>query len=399
MPQRPTTLKLAARHCNMAVQHYEDGTPYDRRVFAVGTAAHEFLYALARGEDIEGVALALASTGRGGTDSEPPLNIDDIMAGKEIALDWYDHTEGFLGTSRARFEIGLAADADWNPVRYDDPNAVYRARLDVLDVMEVESEEFAGVGLLPDDYKTAWPTDETELQSVQVRTQAVLSYISWKRIGLDAPPDFIRRQVTNLRTKQVFFEDLWLDAEGMAKIEEWKRDIMIAVRAVEVRPRVASPGVNCLGCGYVTRCDEAQAFLQDGARSTVERLAVMEATVAEWRSAARAATKTTPIAVAGGWVGYQSKTTRKVREESVPVIWNRWSKGEDPEDHTDTSSDGVARGLLRSLKLGVGSIEAAAKVIFAGRDRPTVAARREWVAGLVEEVGGKKFGYWKDDAP
>lgn len=395
MPQRPTTLKLLARHCPMAVQHYEDGTHYDRRIFAVGTAAHEFLYAMARGDDVDGVALALASAGRGGTDSEPPLNIDAIMAGKEIALDWYEHVEGFLGTSRAKFEIGLAADKDWNPVRYDDPSAVIRARLDVLDVMEVDEEEFSGVGLLPDDYKTAWPTDETELQTIQVKTQAVLSAISWKRIGLDAPPDFIRRQVTNLRTKQTFSEDLWLDAEGRAKLEEWKVDIMTAVRAADVLPRVASPGVNCLGCGYVTRCDEAQDFLQDDARGTIERLAVMEATVSTWRSAARAATKTTPVHVDGGWVGYKPKTIRKLRESAIAGVWNRWSKGEDPEAHTDTGSDGVARGLLKSMKLGVGSIEAAAKVIFSGRDRATVTARREWVDGLVEDHGSKTFGCWK----
>lgn len=396
MPQRPTTLKLLARHCPMAVQHYEDGTTYDRRVFAVGTAAHEFLYALARGEDVEGVALALASGGRSGVDSEPPLPIDDIMAGKEIALDWYDHTEGFLGTHRAKYEIGLAADADWNPVRYDDPSAVIRARLDVLDIIEIEEEEFGGIGLMPDDYKTAWPTDESELQTVQVKAQAVLSAISWKRIGLDAPPDFIRRQVTNLRTKQVFSEDLWLDAEGLAKIEEWKRDIMVAVRAAEVRPRVASPGVNCLGCGYVTRCKEAQAFLADDSATVAARLAVLEATVAENRSTVRAATKAGPIAVPGGWVGYRTKTIRRLREGAEASLWGDWMYGDDP-DRKERAVDGMARGLLRAMKPGVGAVEAVAKVLFAGRDRETMAARRAWVDGLVETYTSKEFGCWPEE--
>src|SRR3990167_5616458 len=106
MTQRPTTLKLLARHCPMAVEHYENGIPYDRRIFAVGTAAHDCLQAMAVGGPgaTPATVEALLVIGRAGVDAEPPLPPNAVFAGRDLALAWYESQGSVLGSERAHFE-------------------------------------------------------------------------------------------------------------------------------------------------------------------------------------------------------------------------------------------------------------------------------------------------------
>ena len=115
MTQRPTTLRLFATCCPMAVQHYEDGTPQDRSIFATGTAAHDVLHALAvNGPDsVDDTVAALLTAGREGVDAEPPLHPDPVFAGRDLALAHYERTMGVLGTDHALYELGLAVSDDW----------------------------------------------------------------------------------------------------------------------------------------------------------------------------------------------------------------------------------------------------------------------------------------------
>jgi hypothetical protein len=391
MTQRPTTLRLFAEHCPAAVQHYEDGTPYDRSIFAVGTAAHDVLCALATGgmPAVAPTVEALLAVGRGGIDAEPPLPPDAVFEGRDLALRWYEREGCSLGGPSARYEVGLALLPDGTPTRYDDDTALVRARLDVCDVIEYDDEEAAGTGIEVRDYKSAWTTSATLLDGIQLRAQAVLAVRSADRLGFPRP-DFVRRTVVNLRTLAVYSDDLWLDEDGEAVLDSWWQDVRVAALAADARPRVASPSSRCLGCGYVARCQPAQDFLADDRVDACARYAVSVALTAELQTAAREATAEWPVRVGDAVIGTVAKLVREPLPDAGLRLWARWREG-----HPDEAVEPLARGLLAAMGLGVSQIESAAKRIFA--DRKQKPEREAFVASLLGEKITQRFGIWPDN--
>jgi hypothetical protein len=116
MTYRPTSLRLASRHCPSAVVFYEQDRAYFRDHFAVGIAAHAVLEALGHArrqiheqsqpwEQIEviadRVAKQLMTTGRTFDGrSEPPLSPDAVVEGRDLALRWAQ--AAFLGAAPPR---------------------------------------------------------------------------------------------------------------------------------------------------------------------------------------------------------------------------------------------------------------------------------------------------------
>lgn len=395
-PQRPTTLKLFAQHCPAAVQHYEDGTPQDRRIFAAGTAAHEILFAVAEKRSRDDVITALTSAGRDGIDGEPPLPIDAVLEGADLADAWIEKV-GVLGSRAARYEIGLAADRDWNPVRYDADDAYFRARLDVLDVLEEEDEDgYTFTGLLVDDYKTSWRAGEDWLTSVQAKAQAVLAALSWKRIGLDAPPDFIRRQVTNLRTQQTYSADLILDVEGTATLRIWRDELALAIDAANRLPRVASPGVGCVGCPYVLSCAPAREFIAAvnpfGTGDPADlpaAYAASKATTDALEVMVREVVGDGAVDTGAGVVGYQSQPRRQLREGAAERLWDLFGG----DDYRGKTVSGYVRGMLKAMAPGVTSAEKVLKVLMP--ERSQAKERRALLETLIETKTESRFGIWK----
>ncbi len=395
-PQRPTTLRLMVEHCPKAVDHYEQGTPYDRRIFATGTAAHDVLQALAtKGPSaVEPTVVALMATGREGTDAEPPLDPDAVLEGRDLAVAYAEQAGGFQDEG-AWYELGLAFRDDWSPVFYGSKDAWFRCRLDKLAVIASDDEDTYALGLVVSDYKSSWRADRSLLDSIQIKAQAVAAWVMWKRFTGPEAPAFIRREVVNLRTGQVFNEDLWLDDEGLATIEGWQRDIELLVMAANAKPRIARPGVGCTGCPFVLNCDgAAEWFGHPPDESTVEdaaiRFAVLDAAAKAAGAIARQATAEQHVEIEGGWVGYEAKPKSVPIEGVETALWKYWVDG---VNQIDFSTAATARGLLASMKLGAAQVRAAIE-----RDGDP-DEQRAAIEAMITTENQRRFGAHRTTAP
>lgn len=374
--QRSTTLKMVGKHCPRVLDHYEANAPYDRSMFAAGIAAHAVLQIV--GEqvvarkvdapgDVEAIADAvvheLVTKGRSFDGvPEPPMSVESAVAGRDLALAWLEENEL---RADARYEFGAAVNARWQPVHYDAPDAYYRAVFDVLEPMAVEDEESAGEGWVVRDYKSAWPTCEDELNTVQMRGQAALA------AALHPDADFIRQEVVNLRTRRSWHRDIWLDDEGKALLARWRRDIDLAIAQAEHRGpdgnRPAAPGAGCVGCPYLLRCEPARAYMRDSVLDGVDRdglalrFSVAHAFREELFALAKKACAEGEIDVHGGVVGFVPKSKREAVTDVHRVVAHAWFKVDVggalawDADHTDLL------GLVQALKPGATAIDNVAK--------------------------------------
>jgi len=378
---RPTTLRLFTECCPAALQFYEDGAPTDRSIFAVGTAAHEVLCAYGSGQDVDGIIHKMLTVGRTGIDAEPPLSPDAVFAGRDIALRYIEQ-RGLPDRSVANFEVGFAFDAGWNPVDYHDESARFRVRPDVVEVVTLDTEDTYGVGLCTRDYKTAWPTSAAILDSIQFKAQAVAVWSeNPKRFGLDAPPDFIRREAVNLRTLETFSDEVWL-ADSPDVLPAWRADLDALIAAAS-GPRTASPGAHCIGCPYVRICPAAIA---DAASAAVSYAAAV-ARVKALEPLARAAAGEGRVPVPGGSVGWQTKATREAADDAALTLWSMWAPGND---------DPFVRGFLTALDIGVTQVRAAARALFP--DRKQKADRDALAESMLSTKLQRRFGV-ELDAP
>lgn len=362
MTARPTTLRLLVERCPKAVDYYEEGAPADASVFATGTAAHDVLQTITLyGEDhagIDATVATLLSVGRAGIDSSPPLPPDNVFAGRDLAVAFVEAT----GRPQGFPELGLAFLPDWSPVPYEHRDAWFRIRLDLVDVMESPDEEQPGAGIVVRDYKTSWAADASLLDSIQMRAQAVAVATNWRAVGLEQPPDFIRREIANLRTHRIYDATDWL-SDGV--IERWRADLVQLIEAHDTRPRKARPGVNCIGCDYARICPAARelagrvpVWREDVGRSYAAAVARAEAL----ETLARRAAAEAPIETPDGRIGFLAKRRQEALPDAWRTLWDKWSEG---VVQVDGRIDvGVVRGFLARLDLRVAQVQAAARGIL-----------------------------------
>lgn len=392
---RPTTLKLASRHCPRALDYYEEGRPHDRSQYAVGIAAHAVLEALGRagGEHAQavadGVLYALTTAGRTfDNHAEPPLPLDEAIEGRDLALRY---AAGHTFDPQARYELGVGFDRDWRPVGYSSGEARsgearFRLIFDVLEVATEEDEEQAGEGVVVLDYKTAWSTSAAELDTMQMRAQAVCAML----LPSERENAFVRQEVVNLRTEQTFSRTIWSDAEGLALLDRWRRDLDLAMNALDEmpRPRPARPGAGCLGCPWVSSCEPAREYLEqvrlpDSPEALARAYATAEAMRDEFREAAQAALdELGAVEVDGARVGTVGLPRREPKEDAALLLLERWQQ-----------AGGEVRGLLKAMAPGKAALDAAARALYP-KDK---TAREALIEELTVPVTVKRFGIHREE--
>lgn len=401
MSHRSTTLNLVSRRCPGALTHYENRVPYDRDLFQVGIAAHALLQAAAenRGVDLsvlaEKVAHDLVTNGRSfDGEPEPPMRPADALSGVTLARRYLEN-HPLSETSSAEIGMGVARDLV-TPAPYAE--SYLRAILDVVDVIDEEQEDgYAPMRVLVvQDWKSAWPTDASELDGIQLKIQGV--------IGLAHHPDvsMIRRVVTNLRTGQSYSDDTLLDDEGTATVEGWRNEIRLAIAQAEMSPRPFSPGAGCSGCFYLTRCEAARAYLRgsmlDGTpEQLATRYAVASAVkdalvstlkeMATEREIAYPAAKVKGVEVGGGYVGYATKTKTEATPEAAAALTEAWGG-----EWTDKT-----RELVATMKPGSRQVDAVAKRVYPSRKGTEWKAQRAALeAAALVKVTTSEFGIHRD---
>lgn len=393
---RPTTLKLASAHCPRAVDFYERNAPSFRDHFAVGIAAHDVLaklgeMALSLGRvpvpdemarEAAGIARGLIDQGRVFEGHrEPPMSAEDAFAGRDLALAYATRPDVAWATSDAWYERGFAFDAHWQPVGFTSQARRFRLILDKLEIITEEGEDYAGRLAVVTDYKSAWPTDESELSTYQMRAQAVAVYLV-----LGADLDGIRLQVTNLRTSKTFSLDLWFESGGREQILAWKSEITDYMQALDDRNehgrRPARPGIGCLGCPYALGCD-ADLIANDRTALGM-RLAKLEGERTQLIKALKSATAESAITFDGTTVGYQVTTSRTPKPGALTLMWLAW-----------TAANGEVSGLLAALKPTMAMLSSVAKKLYPDSKEDQAAIVAQWS----HEEHGKEFGVHTKGGP
>jgi hypothetical protein len=308
---------------------------------------------------------------------EPPMSAEDAFAGRDLALAYTMRPEVIWATKDAWYERGFAFDADWNSVAFASPSRRFRLILDKIEIITDEGEDYAGRLAVVTDYKSAWPTDESELSTYQMRAQAVAVYLTMAD-GLDG----IRLQVTNLRTGKTFGFDLWFESGGREQIEAWRAEItdyMDALdRMTEHGRRPARPGIGCLGCPYAIVCD---ADIVESDRTAMGmRLAKLEGEREQLIKALKAATAEHAIQLADCEVGYKVKLSRTPKDDALAAIKATWF-----------ASGGDWAGLLRSLQPTMAMLSTVAKKLYPESKDDQTAIVDKWSA----LKHGKEFGVYR----
>jgi len=393
---RPTTLKLASAHCPRAVDFYEDGTSVYREHFDTGIAAHDVLAKIGEAILVKGerltddqmrqeaaiVARGLIESGRWFEGSrELPMHAENAFEGSHLAVAYATRPDTVWATSGARYEVGFAYDAKWQKVPYSDPRRRFRLILDKLEIITEEGEDYAGTLAVVTDYKSAWPTDESELATYQMRAQAVAAYLE-----LGGKIDGIRRQVVNLRTGKTYSDDLWLESGGREQIAEWQDEITAYMDALDAMDqngrRPARPGIGCLSCHYALACDADIKGVNVGAMA--QRLAKLEGERAVLIKSLKAATGERSITVGDSSIGYHVTCSRTPKDSASGMMRAAWE-----------SSGGNVSGLVTAFKPTMTTLSAVAKLLRPESKDAQAALVAEWS----EEKRGKEFGITRKGGP
>lgn len=376
---RPTTLKLASAHCPRAVDFYEQNAPSFREHFAVGIAAHDVLakigeLALFLGrapspEEMQregsGIARGLMEHGRVFENNrEPPMSAEDAFSGRDLALAYAMRPDVAWATQNAWYERGFAFDAAWQAVPFAATSRRFRLILDKIEIITEEGEDYAGRLAVVTDYKSAWPTDESELSTYQMRAQAVAVYLA-----MGAELDGIRLQVTNLRTGKTFGFDLWFESGGREQIEAWQSEITDYMAALDAmtdhQRRPARPGIGCLGCPYALGCEAD--IVESDRTAMAQRLGKLEGEREQLIKALKAATAESPIQIADCEVGYEAKLSRTPKENALAKIKTTWF-----------TAGGDLSGLMACLKPTMAMLSTVAKKLYPESKEDQAAIVEEW---------------------
>lgn len=369
---RSTMIKYYTELCPHAVTLYERGKDPDLTRYATGTAAHDILHALAihphakRDEVMDHTCKKLIETGRSGYDAEGPLPPDSVFHGRDLVEDWINWGNDPV-IDGAEYELGMGFRPDWSLIPYG--GAWFEVRPDNMYPLELDGEEGFGRGVCVRDYKSAWNAGPAWLQTTQARCQAVAAWLWSNYAGVQ--PDFVRREVVNLRTHGVFHEDTWLDAEGLMTMKQWQADITTVVDAIgepdlidnpsRRRPRV---GLGCARCVFHRDCDAWHSFGHDGGSVCVaEDYILSKANVAAYKEhLVEAAAEDAIVLESGTHVGFTGVKKSVPSEDFVANAWAAWSDGKE-------LSESLVRGFLIAAKLGKAQVKAIAKALFPARDQ------------------------------
>ena len=424
-PVSGTSLSTATRYCLRALDHRDNNTPRDERIFAAGIAAHQFLevahiHAKQTGEGAvprwhleeiaKDVAVRLATKGRVyDGKSQPPLPMDKVQEGVDLGVRFASIHPFDVG---AEPEQVLAVDENWNPVEPTSKTAIARGVLDVLkppEQIEIDADDglYATV-LRVDDYKKAFHAGEAETDSKQMRLYALLAKAHYPEINA------IQLRIANLSTTHIHERWIWIDDEGggAAMLERWRQEVMTQREIMEYRgsdgKRPASPGVGCVACPYLLHCDAAKSALEARKIQTPVELANLYAVATATRESAKALLLDVCnhgyIETDKGRVGFITKHELKVRDDAPEVLLSTWqrSRGKeaDPTNQEWRALNADSRALVKSLSITSGNVKNFANSLYPKHKGQGARAlnkevderRKSIVSAMTDSINKVQFG-------
>lgn len=380
-----TALKAFDSNCPKALGFVEAGTPADTDQFNPGIAAHAVLQHIGQKgartpEDQATVADAvvqeLITVGREYNHiHEPPMAPSQAFEGRDVALAWLEWNEL---PQDAKFEIGLGMTAEGEPCDYYAENCRYRALIDIVKFETIGDEDYAIDVVTAGDYKSAWPTDERELDTLQRRGQAVLVHKHY--------PDYpaVRMEAINVRKGMTYERTVQLDDEGRALLAQWEKDILQACNAADVT-REARPGAGCLDCRYTLTCDDCLHYYEGNGAQAAVTLATLEAIRKKLIEVLKPKAMESKFPVPGGFVGFKPMVKKVLTEDAHRHLCEHWYSA-DTDPHIQEQS------LLAACNLTSGSLEKMVKVMYPDKKD---AGGQDLLEACLTTVTESRFGVYK----
>lgn len=382
-----TSAKYFIEYCPQALQYHSNDEPEETGHFETGNTSHEILCELGRKKIVEqlqfdpcadAVVKELCTNGYEYFGKKhPPFNPENALAGREIARKYFSENSLPLD---GKFETVLAMDADGKPCQHE--GARWRAKIDALyEAIEFdEASENAAEVIAVDDYKTAWPAGEDELETLQRKSQMVLAWLHYPN------KDGVRATVINLRTGKPYKKVIYFDDAGIAILERWKRDILMLCDEMD-KTREARPGVGCAKCPFVEKCPEALRVADEA--KTAASVAVYEGLREQMRKRLRLQLQDAAgVRCNGGFIGYHEVSMNVLSEEAIPQILGNWF--EMPLATVENEMP-LVKGLLVALGLGPSNIKSFIKARFSGEHK---TEKKEFLQLCLQPQKEVEFGIW-----
>ena len=382
-----TTIRYFSEHCPAALGFYEQGYQDESDTYQPGVAAHAVLQEVGEKKSAEldkiqaigdAVAQRLITNGRFYySELKPPMKPEFAFAGRDIALQYLRDNRL---PENGKFEIVLAMDSKGKSC----PNGKHRWRA-IIDCVYEDTEgdeDFSADLVVVRDYKSAWPTDESELDTLQRKGQGVLAWIHYpSKAG-------VRMEVVNLRTAKVYSRTIYFDDEGIALLKQWRKDILSLCNAAD-KTRKARPGSGCIDCPFLEHCSVAQKVADS--KTNVSALAVLEAK----RKVLRAKLKVqladhAGVKIDGGFIGYKNQSENVLSQDALKQVLADWYN---VPLHSVSDERGAEVALLMTLGIGSGQIKSYAKSRFTGEHK---TVRQEFEQLCLQKSSMIEFGVWKE---
>jgi len=394
-----TVLKRFNDNCPGALGKMIDGEPYDREIFQAGIAAHACLEEITNKKAVDlpdqakvcdAVCEELITKGRAYNKiPEPPMAPQSAFAGRDIVIEYLLWNDLPAPEQVWSAEGGYGMTADGKACGYYEDAVRFRAVIDLVYQDIVGDEDYAADVIVVRDYKSAWPTGEADLDTLQRKGQAVLV---WKQHcqGKDSKFSVIRQEAVNLRTGVPYKRDIQLDEEGIEMLLRWQKDILTTCNAADAT-REYRPGAGCLTCDYTLSCDMClDAYKGDGSEPAVQ-YAALEAVRSDLGKVLRAKTREQAIEIDGGFVGYERKVKQVPVENANQLLTDQWTM-DDTDEHPELT------GILKALKLTGANVENVLKVLYPGRGsdgKENMETRRTLLEDLLKDKPESRFGVFK----
>jgi len=285
-------------------------------------------------------------------------------------------------------EVGMAVDKDLNPVEYLSPEAVYGCIHDSVEFGTDDDGEMEFDVVVSTDYKSAWPTNADELETMQRKGQALTLYARYRD-----KVQCIRMRVVNLRTGMDYVKDIFLDELGVEMLEEWWRELLMVCRKADklyAEPMKAQPrpGIGCVGCPLAGgECNDVWQVARHDS-DVIERYIAAQAVVDASKPIVRATTKDRTVTHGAG---FKERAKKELKDDAVEKIVDQWIKGVPPWN--DAMDPGELRAALLAANIGVTQVRNLAKVMFPGREMK--ADREAFIDSVTVDTTVAEFGVWK----
>jgi len=240
------------------------------------------------------------------------------------------------------------------------------------------------------DYKSAWPTGEHDLDTLQRHIQAVMGWLHHGKGRMG-----VRTEVVNLRTGRTFSRLIKFDEDGLAQLEQWRKDALAACDAADALLSIKNvkgiPGAGCHDCPFIAKCKFAHAAAKSKTKDDAVAYAATTALASDLKKRLLAKLdEYGGIEVNAGLVGYRH-TKRNVRKTGAgKVMLAQWYGGRSIEEIE--TLHGSELGLIDVLNLGAGNIYKLGKHLF-----KDARERGEFFDRVLEEQSVASFGVWPKD--